>query len=232
MNAFIRLQLGENTGKIFNGPKDIPTLLLTKGCLCDWLGAPLLPTPVISHTWQNYDDNAPFPTVHETGTNKFQPLLPANISKIGHNPFSPPNGTVVTTSVVTPGSTTTGTELMLMLLESTLLGTAAGTSKTGRRLVTYQMQMPTKDKETDNSKIRELSDTLEIIYEGTYDFFGFLKEPAPINITITLTWVINRCSSGVYQLLANQISPFSPSPTLNLIHERNLIGAPTAQYPH
>jgi len=93
---------------------------------------------------------------------------------------------------------------MLMLLESTLLGAAAGTSETGCRLVTYQMQMPTKDKETDNSKIRELSETLEIVYEGMYDLFNFLKEPVPIDITITLTWVINRHSSGVYQRYKNQ----------------------------
>jgi len=161
MDAFSRLQFRENTGKICNGPKDIPTLLLTKGCLRGWLSAPLPPTPVISHTWQNCEDDVPFTAVHETGTNEFQPLLPANIGKIGRNPFSPPNGTVVTTSVVTPVLTTTGTDSMLMLLESTLLGAAAETSETGRRLVTYQMQMPTKDKETNNSKIRELSDTLE-----------------------------------------------------------------------
>jgi len=50
MDAFSRPQFTEDTGKIFNGPIDIPTLFLTKGCLRDWRGAPLLPTPVISHT--------------------------------------------------------------------------------------------------------------------------------------------------------------------------------------
>jgi len=46
----------------------------------------------------------------------------------------------------------------------------------------YQLQMPKKKEEADNNKIRELSDTLEIIYEGTYDLLG--KEE-PINIIIT-----------------------------------------------
>jgi len=48
MDAFSRLQFRENTGKMFNGPNDIPT------------------------TWQKHDDDAPFTTVHETGTNEFQ----------------------------------------------------------------------------------------------------------------------------------------------------------------
>jgi len=93
---------------------------------------------------------------------------------------------------------------MLMLLESTLLRAVAGTGETGRRLVTYQMQMPTKDKATDNSKIRELSDTQEIVCKGMCDLFKYLKETAPIDITIALTWVINRSSLGVHQRHKNQ----------------------------
>jgi len=62
------------------------------------------------------------------------------------------------------------------------------------------MQMPTKGpkKETDNSKMMELSDTLEIIYKGMCNLLSLQKRPAPIDITITSTWVINKRSSGVY----------------------------------
>jgi len=70
----------------------------------------------------------------------------------------------------------------------------------------YQMQMPTKgpNKEIDNSKITELSDTLEIVYEGMYNLLDLQKGPAPIDITTTLTWVINRRSSGVYKRYRRQ----------------------------
>jgi len=65
--------------------------------------------------------------------------------------------------------------------------------------------MPTmKNKEPDNGEIRELSDTLEIVYEGTYDL---LEKKVPIDITITLTWVINRRSSGVFQRYKNHPYP-------------------------
>jgi len=67
-------------------------------------------------------------TVHETGTNEIQTLLPTNVCKKGRYPFSPPNGTVITTDV--EGLDTTGTEPMMKLLESTLLGPAAGTDAT------------------------------------------------------------------------------------------------------
>jgi len=89
---------------------------------------------------------------------------------------------------------------MLKLLESTLLGPAAGTDTTGRRLVAYQVQMPMKRNKTDNrmntdnSKITKLSETLEIVYEGIYDLLGLQGGPVPIDITITITmtWVINK----------------------------------------
>jgi len=88
----------------------------------------------------------------------------------------------------------------MKLVESTLLGPAAGTAETGRRLVAYQMQIPMTgpNKEIDNSRITEVSDTLEIVYEGMYNLIELQKEPAPIDITITLTWVINQRGSGVY----------------------------------
>jgi len=122
MDAFSSLQFRENSGKISKGPNDISTILLTKGGIRDWLGKPIPPTPEVSHTWRNYDDDTQFMTVHETGTNEFQTLLPANICKKGRYPFSPPNDTVMTTAVITTGSPPTGTEPMMKLLESTLLG--------------------------------------------------------------------------------------------------------------
>jgi len=64
MDVFSHLQFEADTGRIFNGPKDIPTPLLTKECIRDWLGAPLNPTPIISHPWRDYDDDAPFTTAH------------------------------------------------------------------------------------------------------------------------------------------------------------------------
>jgi len=107
-------------------------------------------------------------TAHKAGTNEFQSLLPINIRKTGLHTFSPPNSTVITTNF--HGSVTTGKEPMLKLVESTLLGPVAGTDEIGRRLVAYQMQMPTKgpNKEIDNSKITEVSDTLEIAHEGMH----------------------------------------------------------------
>jgi len=83
MDAFSRLQFREDRGKIFNGRDDIPTILLTKGGVRDWLGNSIPPTPDVSYTWRNYDDYSQFMTVHETGTNEFQTLLPANICKKG-----------------------------------------------------------------------------------------------------------------------------------------------------
>jgi len=68
------------------------------------------------------------------------------------------------------------------------------------------MQMPTKgpNKETDNSKIIELSDTLEIVCEGMHTLLSLQKGPTPIDITITLTWVINKRSSGVHKQYKHQ----------------------------
>jgi len=144
--------------------------------------------------------------VQEAGTNEFQTLFPINIRKTGRNPLSPPNGKVVTTRVQGPA----WTEPMMKLVESTLLGPAAGTDEVGRRLVAYQMQMPMKGKgrnqEVDNSMITEVSETLEIVYEGMYNLIELQKEPAPIDITITLTWVRNKPSSGVYKCYRRQPS--------------------------
>jgi len=62
---------------------------------------------------------------------------------------------------------------------------------------------------------------------STVDWPGTLeKQPRLLR---TGVWVTIRIA---WLGLANQISPFSPSPTLNLIHKRDLIGAPTARYPH
>ena len=59
--------------------------------------------------------------------------------------------------------------------------------------------MPTKRNKTDNSKITELSETLEIVYEGTCELLGLQGDPTPIDITTTMTWVTNKCNSGAYQ---------------------------------
>jgi len=203
MEAFSRLQFREDNGKLFNDNDDIPTILLTQGCVRDWLGAPITPIPNAFHNlspaWGTYCDDTNFMTAHETGTNEFQTLLPINICKKGLYALNPPNGTVITASLTAPGSITHGTEPLMMLLESTLLGPAAGTDTTGRRLVAYQMQMPKTRNKTDNSKITELSETLEIVCEGKYELLGLQKGPTPIDITITMTWVINKRNSGVYQ---------------------------------
>jgi len=130
MDAFSRMQFRGDNGRLFNGPNHIPTILLTKGSVRDWLGKQINPpSPQVSHTWWNFDDETHFTTVHETGTNEFQTLLPTNVRKKGRCPFSPPNGTVITANV--DGSVTTGTEPMMKLLESTLLGPAAGTDEIG-----------------------------------------------------------------------------------------------------
>jgi len=140
MDAFSRIQFREDNWRIFNGPDHTPTIQLTKGTEHDWLGRPVNPpTQQVSHAWWNFDDDTDFMIAHEAGTNEFQTLFPLNIRKKGRNPLSPPNGKVVTTGVQSP----TGTEPMMKLLESTLLGPAAGTDETGRRLVAYQMQIPT-----------------------------------------------------------------------------------------
>jgi len=209
MDAFSRLQFSEDNGKRFHADTDPPVIHLTQGCKRNWLGAPLPPIPSIfqnlSPAWATYYDDDAFLTVNETGTNKFQTLLPINFCKKGENALTPPNGTAITSSLTAAGSATHGTLPMMMLLESTLLGPAAGTDTTGRRLVAYQVQMPTKRnktdnrKITDNSKIKELSETLEIVYEGKYELLGLQGPPAPIDITITMTWVINKRNSGVYQ---------------------------------
>jgi len=140
----------------------------------------------------------------EAGTNKFQTLFPINIRENGRNQFTPPNGKVVTTRIHGPA----WTEPMMKIVESTLLRPAAGTDEVGFRLVAYQMQMPMKgkgrNKEVDNSMITEVSETLEIVYEGMYTLLGFQKEPAPIDITITLTWVMNKRSSGVFERYRRQ----------------------------
>jgi len=90
----------------------------------------------------------------------------------------------------------------MKMVESTLLGPAAGTDKIGRRLVAYQMQMPMTSKgpttEVDNSRLTEISETLEIVYEGMYILLGFQKTPTPIDITITMTWIMNNRNSGVF----------------------------------
>ena len=207
MDAFSRLQFCENNGKLFNNSEDIPTIQLTQGCVRDWLGDPIPPIPNnfhnLSPAWGTYDDDAHFMTAHKTRTNEFQTLLPINFCKKGLCALTPPNGTVITTSLAATGSAPHGTEPMMMLLESTLLGPAAGTDTTGRRLIAYQVQMPTKRNKTDNSKITKLSETLEIVYEGTHELLGLQEGPTPIDITVTMTWVTNKRSSGVCQRYKN-----------------------------
>jgi len=125
-------------------------------------------------------------------------LFPINICTTGQNPFTPPNGKGVTTRLHGPD----WTEPMMKVVESTLLGPAVGTDEIGRRLVAYQMQMPMKSKgpntEVDNSRLTEVLETLEIVYEGMYIILGFQKKPTPIDITITMTWVMNKRNSGVF----------------------------------
>jgi len=205
MDAFSRIHFREDKHRIFNGPDHTPTIFLTKGTHRDWLGRPVHP-PIqqVSYAWWNFDDDTDFMIAQEAGTNEFQTLFPLNIRKKGRNPFTPPNGKVVTTGVQGPA----WTEPMMQIMESTLLGPAAGTDEVGRRLVAYQMQMPMKgkgrNKEVNNSMITEVSETLEIVYKGMHTLLDFQKEPTPIDITITLTWVRNKPSSGVYERYRHQ----------------------------
>lgn len=60
----------------------------------------------------------------------------------------------------------------------------------------YQMQIPQKQEEVDNSKIRALSDTQEIVYEGIYNL---PQGRTLIGIIIALTWVINKPKLGVFE---------------------------------
>ena len=188
MDAFSRIQFRDNHHRIFNGTNHTPTIYLTKGTNHDWLGRPVHP-PIqqVSYEWWEYDEDTDFMKAQEAGTNKFQTLFPINIRKKGRNQFTPPNGKVVTTRIHGPA----WTEPMMKVVESTLLGPAAGTDEVGRRLVAYQMQMPMKgkgrNKEVDNSMITEVSETLEIVYEGMYTLLAFQKEPVPIDITTTMT---------------------------------------------
>ena len=94
MDAFSRIQIREDNGRVFNRPNHTPTVYLTKGTARDWLGRPVHP-PIqqVSHAWWNFDDNTDFMIAHEAGTNEFQPLLPINIRKKGLHTLSPPNGT-------------------------------------------------------------------------------------------------------------------------------------------
>jgi len=176
---------------VFNcllGANHTPTIYLTKGTNRNWLGRPVHP-PIqqVSYEWWEYDEDTDFMKAQEAGTNEFQTLFPINIHTTGQNPFTPPNDKVVTTRIHGP----TWTEPMMKVVESTLLGPAAGMDEVGRRLVAYQMQMPMKgkgrNKEVDNSMITEVSETLEIVYEGMYTLLAFQKEPVPIDITTTMT---------------------------------------------
>ena len=203
MDALSRMQFREDNWRIFNAPNHTPTIQLTKGTNRDWLGNPInAPTQQISHPWWNFDDNTDFMIAQEAGTNEFQTLFPLHFRKKGRNSFTPPNGKVVTTGIQGPA----WTEPMMKLVESTLLGPAAGTNETGRRLVACQMQIPTKgpNKEIDTSKIKEVSETLEIAHEGMCTLQDYQKGPAPIDITITQTWVINKRNSGVFKRYKRQ----------------------------
>jgi len=49
MDAFLQIQFREDSGKLCNGPNDIPTILLTKEGVRDWLGKPInRPSPQVS----------------------------------------------------------------------------------------------------------------------------------------------------------------------------------------
>jgi len=122
------MQFRDDHHRIFNGADHTPTIQLTKGTEYDWLGRPIHP-PIqqVSHAWWNFDDDTDFMIAQEAGTNEFQMLFPLNIRKKGQNPFTPPNGKVVTTKIQGP----VWTEPLMKLVESTLLGPAAGTDETG-----------------------------------------------------------------------------------------------------
>jgi len=192
MDAFSRLQMEEDTGKQFNNITDIPTPSLTKGARRTWLGI-ARDTPTISPAWLHCGEHTSFMEAHTIGVNEFQTLLPVHLHKTGRHIYSPANGTIITRVIHTPVLLNHSMKYMLSLVESTLLGSAAGTTNTGRALVMYQMQLPTI-----KSKIIPLSDTLEIKYEGMYD----LPTPEgtmPVDITITMTWVYNAAKSRVLQ---------------------------------
>jgi len=104
---------------------------------------------------------------------------------------------VVTNDVHAPGPNR-GAGWMIRLLESTLLRAATGTRTTGHTLIMYQMQIPKKQDKVDISKIKALSDTLEIACEGTYKLPPKGKM-TPIDIIIALTWVINKPRSGAFE---------------------------------
>ena len=103
MDAFSRKQFSEDNGKRFHADTDPPIIHLTQGCERNWLGDPLPPIPSIfqnlSAAWATYYDDDDFLTVNETGTNEFQTLFPINFCKKGANALTPPNGTVITSSL-------------------------------------------------------------------------------------------------------------------------------------
>jgi len=191
MDAFSRIQLREDTGKWFKPPSDIPTSSLTKGCLRDWLGAQRNPHTTISPAWKQYKATTPFMEAHTTGINEFQTLLPVNIHVKVNEPYSPPNGLVISRNTeITRYLQNRGTGWMLRFVENTLLGAAAGTDESGRALLMYHMQMPPHHK-----NIRPLSETLEIVYTGKYS--PIPSKDKHLDIIITMTWVINPKGSGV-----------------------------------
>jgi len=201
MDAFSRLQLEEDTGKLFNTITDIPTPSLTKGVMRNWLGI-ARHTHTVSPAWPRCKENTSFMKAHTMGVNEFQTLLPVHLLKTGRHSYSPSNRTIVTRVIHTPGPLNHSIKCMLSLVESTLLGSAAGTNDTGRALVMYQMQLPTV-----KSKIMPLSDTLEILYEGMYNLPMPEGTGTPIDITITMTWVYNEGKLGVLQRNDTNIIP-------------------------
>jgi len=194
MDAFSLVQLQEDTDKRFKSSTDIPTPLLTKGCFRDWLGVKRDPPTTISPTWQQYSEITPFMEAHTTGINEFQTMLPVNITVNVNGNYRPTNGIVISRNSTFPTPLRNrGYGWMLRLVESTLLGSAAGTDESGRALIMYQMQMPSKD-----DKLRIRSETLEIAYTGKYDLPA-TPQAKPITIITTLTWVSNlqKLKTGV-----------------------------------
>jgi len=186
----------EDTGKQYNNNTDIPTPALTKGVMRTWLGT-ARDTPTVSPAWLHCGEHTSFMEAHTIGVNEFQTLLPVHLHKKGHRIYSPANGTIITRAINTPGLLNLSTKYMLSLVESTIVGSAAGTTNTGRALVMYQMQLPTI-----KSKIIPLSDTLEIKYEGMY-YLPVPEGTTPVDITITMTWVYNAEKSRVLKRYQN-----------------------------